>query len=49
MTPALIPVWILLAPLAFVLADWLLAPKATSMTSGQPGATYAQSASIATR
>lgn len=49
MTPALIPVWILLAPLAFVVADWLLAPKATSMMSRQPGATYAHSSSVVTR
>lgn len=49
MNPAFIPVWILLAPLAVVVADWLLAPKATSMTSRQPGATYAQSPGFATR
>lgn len=33
----MIPVWILLAPLAFVVADRLFAPKATSRTTGHEG------------
>ena len=49
MTPALIPIWILLAPLAFVVADWLLASKSTSAMPRPQGATYSQSPAIVTR
>lgn len=49
MTPALIPLWILIAPLVLVVVDWLVAPKATSMVPRQPGATYPRSPSIVTR
>ena len=41
MSPALLPVWILLAPLALVMVDWLLAPKTTSMMSRESGKAYA--------
>ena len=49
MTQALLPVWILIAPLALVLADWLFASKATSMMSRQMGATYLKSPGLVTR
>ena len=49
MTPALLPVWILIAPLAFVVTDWLLASKTTSMTFRQSGELYVQSRSSVTQ
>jgi len=49
MTQALLSVWILVAPLLLVVADWLFASRATSMLSRQTGATYLQSPSFVTR
>jgi hypothetical protein len=48
-THALLPAWILVAPLAFVVADWLLAAKATSAMPRRADAPYAQTPGIVTR
>ena len=49
MTPALLPICILIAPRVLVVADWVLGTKATSMMPRQTGATYPLSPSIVTR